>query len=85
MDEIGEIILRLKIIQLEARAALCEMERVTWSTKTDDPNTDDDERYLASIRRDRTIIEWGEIMTELQELRDIQARLPDLKPRAELN
>jgi hypothetical protein len=85
MDEIEEIILRLKIIQLQAQAALCEMERITWNAKIDDRNTDEDERYIASIRRDRSIVEWGEIMTELQESRDRQARELDLKPRAELN
>ncbi|HLY40504.1 MAG TPA: hypothetical protein VKR52_04780 [Terracidiphilus sp.] len=85
MDQISEIILRLKISELEAQAVLRELERDAWNKVIDDPNTNEDDRSRASIRRDRTIIEWGEIMTELQELRDLQANLPELKPRGELN
>jgi len=85
MDQIGEIILKLKITELQAQLALRELERVALNLEIDDPATDDDRKHLASIRRDRTVIEWGEIMTELQELRECHARELELTPRADLN
>jgi hypothetical protein len=85
MDQIGEIILKLKIIEFEAQLALREIERVRLNRAIDDPTTDDDGKYLASIRRDRTIIEWREIMIELQEHRERHARELELTPRADLN
>jgi hypothetical protein len=85
MDQIGEIILRLKITELEAQLALREIMRVGLNQQIDDPETEGGERYLAALRRDRTIIEWGELMTELQEFRERQTRELELAPHADLN
>jgi len=81
MDQLGEIILRLKISELEAQAALRELERDAWNKVIDDPNTSEDGRYRATVRRDRTIIEWGEIIVELEESRERYAREFALDPR----
>jgi hypothetical protein len=64
---------------------LREIERIGLNRKIEDATTDDDRKYLASIRRDRTIIELGEIMVGLQELRESHARDLELTPRADLN
>lgn len=85
MDQISEIILKLKMSELETQLALRECERVSLNRTIDDPKTDEDERYLTTIRRDRTIIEWGAIMTELQELRERRERDLVIAPRADLN
>jgi hypothetical protein len=85
MDEIGEIILRLRINELEAHLVLREIERAALNREIGDPKADDDERYRKTIRRDRTVIEWGEVMTELQDLRDRYGRELGLMPRATLN
>lgn len=76
MDRIGEIILRLKIRELEAQLALREIEREALNRKIDDPDTDTLQRYEAELRRDQSLIEWGEIMTALQKLREIHAAKP---------
>jgi hypothetical protein len=75
----------LKIVQLEAKLALREIMRVGLNRQIDDPETEGGERYLATIRRDRTIIEWGEIMTELQGLRERHTRELEPTPRADLD
>jgi hypothetical protein len=85
MDQIGEIILRLKVSELQAHLVLLEIERVALNRKIDDPKTEVDVRYLVTIRRDRTIIEWGELMMELQGMRERHARELELSTRADLN
>lgn len=85
MEAIGEIILRLKISELEAQLALREIERVGLNWVIDDPKTDPDEKYRLELRRERVLIEWGEIMSELQELREIQKTAHEIVPRGALN
>ena len=85
MDAIGEIILRLKISELEAHLALREIERVGLNWVIDDPKTDPDEKYRLELRRERVLVEWGEIMIELQELREIQKTALEIVPRGALN
>lgn len=85
MDQIGEIILRLKITELEAQLVLREIERVGLSRRIDDPGFDPDEKDRAIFRRERTIVEWGEIMTELHELRARQDGAVNVTQRADPN
>ncbi len=85
MEAIGEIILRLKISELEAQLALREIERVGLNWVIDDSKTDPDEKYRLELRRERVLIEWGEIMSELQELREIQKTAHEIVPRGALN
>ena len=85
MDQIGDIILKLKIAELETQLALREIERVGLSRQIDDRNTDPDEKDRAILRRERTIVEWGQTMVELQELRERRGCEPELMPRASLN
>jgi hypothetical protein len=85
MDQIGEIILRLRINELEAHLVLREIERAALNREIEDPKIDADERYRKTIRRDRTIIEWGEVMTELQDLRERYSRELALLRNVELN
>lgn len=70
MDQISEIILRLRIVELGAQLALREVERVVLNHEIDDPKTDPSRRLEAQLRRDRSLVEWGEFMTELHELRN---------------
>ena len=70
MDQIADILLKLRIAELEAHVALREIERAGLTRQIDDPGCDPDERDRAILRRERVIIEWGEFMTELHDLRD---------------
>jgi len=82
---IGEIILRLKISELEAQLVLCEIERVGLSRQIEGPDFDLGERDRAVVRRERVVVEWGEIMVELYELRERYPRELELTPRAKMN
>lgn len=84
MDQIGEIVLKLRITELGAQLALREIERLGLSRQINDPSFDPGEKERAVLRRERTIIEWGEIMTDLQELRR-QERELSVTPHAKLN
>lgn len=85
MDQIEEIILKIRITELEALLVLCEFERGVLNRRIEDAETDEEDRCTATIRRDRTIIEWGGIMTELHELRERQAHEFTLTTRVSLN
>jgi hypothetical protein len=85
MDQIGDIILTLKITELKAQIALREIERVGLNRVTEDLKTDEDSRYRATILRERVTIEWGELMTELHELCEVHEEELEIRPRATLN
>ena len=85
MDQIGAIILKLKITELEAQLVLREIERAGLNAQIDDPNFDLDEKDRAILRRERVIVEWGEIMTELQDLRIRRDEEPEFSLHPELN
>lgn len=69
MDQIGEILLQLKTTELEAQLALREIARIALTHEIEDLEKDPLHKREAELRRDRVLVEWGEIMTELQELR----------------
>jgi hypothetical protein len=75
MDQVSEILLRLTISERQAQLALREIERVALTREIDDPLTSPDRRPEAMLRRDRSLVEWGEIMTELQDLRECELAL----------
>jgi hypothetical protein len=83
MDPIGEIILRLKISELEALLVLCEIERLGLNREIEDPETTFCKRSDAERRRDRVIVEWGQIMTQLHDLRGRQERELGSRPGIE--
>jgi hypothetical protein len=74
MDQINEILLRLKIAECEAKLALREMERVALTREIDDQRTDPERRCQAILQRDQSIVKWGEIMTQLRDMREVQER-----------
>jgi len=57
---------------LEARLAVCEMERTLLISEIDSPETTPGRRAEAIARRDAVTVNWGKLMTELCDLR----RLP---------
>ena len=64
---------------------LCEIERVGLSRQIEGPDFDLGERDRAVVRRERVVVEWGEIMVELYELRERYPRELELTPRAKMN
>jgi hypothetical protein len=85
MDQIGEILLKLAITEREAQLALREIERNALNREIEDPRTDPGRRSEALLRRNRSLVEWGAIMTELQDLRDVQQRETTPVPRTVRN
>lgn len=69
MTEIDRICRLLRLDNLEAQLVLREIERVGLNAQIDSPETTPERRAKAIARRDNSLIEWGEIMTELEELR----------------
>jgi hypothetical protein len=58
---------------LEARLVVCEMERTLLIFEIDSPETTPERRAEAIARRDAVIVHWGELMTELCDLRPASA------------
>jgi hypothetical protein len=58
---------RLYIQQLEARIVLCEIRRATLNLEIDSPIVALKRKAEAVLQRDQVLIEWGTIMTELEE------------------
>ena len=73
MTEIDRICRLLRLDNLEAQVVLREIERVGLNAQIDSPETTRERRAKAIARRDASLIEWGEIMTELEELRRTSA------------
>jgi hypothetical protein len=65
-----EIWRRLYISELEARLVLCEIRRGQMTAQINSPDTTRKQRTKAVAERDRLIVEWGTIMTELEEQKD---------------
>ena len=75
----------MKITELEAQLVLREIERAVLNAQIDNPKFDPDEKDRAVLRRHRLIVEWGEIMTELQDLRSRRDEEPEFLLHPELN
>ena len=58
---------------LEARLAVCEMERTLLISQIDSPETTPGRRAEAIARRDAVTVNWGKLMTELCDLRPASA------------
>jgi hypothetical protein len=56
---------------LEALLVVCEIERVGLNFELRSPLITPERRAEAIARRDALLIEWGETMTKLEELRQI--------------
>ena len=69
MEEIENRLCRILIDILEARLAASEIERVGWTRVINSPGTTLEERAAAIAQRDAALVEWGSILTELEELR----------------
>jgi hypothetical protein len=74
MDEIDRIYCLLRSDHLEAQLVLYEIARVGFNAEIDSPETTPERRAQAIARRDASLVEWGEIMTELEELRNKNSR-----------
>ena len=85
MDQISEILLNLTITEREAQLALREIERNALNREIENPRTDPERRSEALLRRNRSLAEWGAIMTELEHLREAQSRETTLVPRTVRN
>ncbi|MGO9619728.1 MAG: hypothetical protein ACLPH3_23980 [Terracidiphilus sp.] len=69
MDEIRERQRLMLIDNLEAQLVVRELERVGLNFEIDSPQIVPERKAEAIARRDVVLVEWGEIMTELEELR----------------
>jgi len=64
--------LRTNLIdQLEARLILCEFRRVGLNSVIDSPFVAPEDRNQAILERGAVLIEWGEVMTQLHELKEM--------------
>jgi hypothetical protein len=70
MEEIDRIWRILVLDNLEAQLVVHEIERVGLNFEIDSPQVTPERKAEAIARRDTVLIEWGEIMTELEELRN---------------
>jgi len=61
---------RILIDCLEARLIACEVWRASLNFMIDSPLTTKQERDEALRHRDAALVEWGEIMTTLAEVRE---------------
>lgn len=61
---------RLYVSQLEARLMLSEFRRASLSFEIDSPLITPQRKAKAIAERDQVLIEWGTIMTELEEQSD---------------
>ena len=59
----------LRIDNLEALLVLYEIARVGFNAEIDSPQTTPERKAEAIARRDNVLIEWGETITELDDLR----------------
>ena len=69
MTEIDRIWRLLRLDNLEALLVLREIERVGLNFQIDSPQVTPEKKAAALIRRDKVLIEWGETLTELEDLR----------------
>ena len=69
MTEIDRIWRLLRLDNLEALLVLREIERVGLNFQIDSPETTPERKMEAIARRDKVLIEWGETLTELEDLR----------------
>jgi len=56
---------------LEARLQVFEIERVALNFELRSPQITPERKAAAAARRDAVLIEWGETMTKLEELRQL--------------
>jgi hypothetical protein len=68
MDEMDDILHRMRVTNLEARRELCEIERIALDREITYPTTSADRRAEAINRRDEVLGEWAEIVSELRVL-----------------
>ncbi len=67
-DERAAILRRLRINKLKAELGVGEIERVALNFELGSPQITPRRKAEAIARRDAVMVEWGERMTELQEL-----------------
>jgi hypothetical protein len=82
MDQLSEIILRLRISEREAQLLAREIERTGLKREIEDPATLPDRVQEATLRRERSLVEHGEIMSELNDLHEPENWL---SPHGKLN
>jgi hypothetical protein len=60
----------LRLDNLEALLVLREIERVELNFQIDSPQITPEQKAKSIARRDEVLIEWGETLTELEDLRN---------------
>jgi hypothetical protein len=70
MTEMDRIWRLLRLDNLEALLVLREIERVGLNFQIDSPQIAPEQKAAAIFRRDQVLIEWGETLTELEDLRN---------------
>jgi hypothetical protein len=70
MTEMERMRRLLRLDNLEALLVLREIERVGLNFEIDSPETTPERKANAIARRDEGLIEWGETLTELEDLRN---------------
>jgi hypothetical protein len=64
-----DLLRKLYTTHLLARVRLCEIWRVSLNTEIDSPQITPERKAEAISERDQVIVEWGKIMTELEDLK----------------
>lgn len=70
-SELDEVRLRILKQNLEARLVLCEMRRASLNFEIDSPQIIPVRRVEALAERDQVLVEWGVVMTMLEELKAV--------------
>ena len=69
MEEIDRIYRLLLTDTLEAKLVLCEIARAGFNAQIDSPDATPEGRAESIASRDAALIEWGNTLTELEDLR----------------
>jgi hypothetical protein len=70
MTEMERMRRLLRLDNLEALLVLREIERVGLNFEIDSPQITPEQKAKFITRRDEVLIEWGETITELEDLRN---------------
>jgi hypothetical protein len=70
MTEMEKMRRLLRLDNLEALLVLREIERVGLNLEIDSPQITPEQKAKSIARRDEVLIEWGETITELEDLRN---------------
>lgn len=70
MDALDDITYRMRVCKLESALALREIEQAALTREIGSPSTIPARKVEAIERRDESLTEWSQILTELTALRN---------------